>query len=225
MECTTVHNPTAMDSSRIQSIRSTKGSPVFQTAVVVVCAITVCRVLLDGYTSFVSVEPSRNSRRPVNLLPKCQYPGVIHSRTPTTHATHTYTPRSNQTEIYVVSLQGVPGADAQNAGRLDQFRQDWDGMCGHAVPIKFCPGTLNKAGENTGHGLTRAFLRCFEQAYLDGARNPVFLEDDARLYHADFCNGRDWSDVPVSNQCTPPPPPPRIGNNRNHKRQKKRARV
>ncbi len=100
--------------------------------------------------------------------------------------------------FYVVSLQGVNGAHDSNAGRLDKFRADWLSVCtsyGFPSPrFQHCPGVLSPIH---GHGLTQAFVTCFEHA-LDGqAETIIIFEDDARLFRDDassntmseaFCN-------------------------------------
>lgn len=81
--------------------------------------------------------------------------------------------------MYVVSLQGVLGADKRNAGRLDRFRQDWAKTCGATTEftLKVCPGVVDP---EPGSGAMRSFIICFEQALHDGAHNPVFFQDGAR---------------------------------------------
>ena len=97
------------------------------------------------------------------------------------------------TIMYVVSLQDVPGADRQNDGRLDQFRQDWAETCGKPLEFRVCPGEIDK---RRGFGLTKTYVKCFQKALNDGALHPAFFEDDARLFDAGFCDGGDWSDAP-----------------------------
>lgn len=99
----------------------------------------------------------------------------------------------NKTNLYVISLQDVPGADPHNAGRLVEFQRDWAALCGPEFTFQFCPGVLN---ERRGFGVTQSFVDCFERAISDGAANPIFFEDDARLFNADFCRGVDWTDLP-----------------------------
>ena len=115
--------------------------------------------------------------------------------------------------MYVMTLQGVDGADETNVGRYDQFQRHWSILCNqqqkHQNPeqIHFqkCPGTLNPKKSPAGWGLSVAFLNCFRWALkhhkqwhidhnpanvsgLEDDRIPfVFLEDDARLYNPNFC--------------------------------------
>ncbi|GMI07514.1 hypothetical protein TrLO_g8236 [Triparma laevis f. longispina] len=100
----------------------------------------------------------------------------------------------NKTNLYVISLQDVPGADPHNAGRRDQFQRDWAALCGAEFTFEVCPGVLDK---RRGFGITQSFVNCFERAISDGAANPIFFEDDARLFNADFCRGVDWTDLPM----------------------------
>ena len=99
----------------------------------------------------------------------------------------------NKTNLYVISLQDVPGADPHNADRRDQFQRDWAALCGPEFTFQDCPGILD---ERRGFGITRSFVKCFERAISDGAANPIFLEDDARLFNSDFCRGVDWTGLP-----------------------------
>ncbi|GMI05948.1 hypothetical protein TrLO_g5629 [Triparma laevis f. longispina] len=99
----------------------------------------------------------------------------------------------NKTNLYVISLQDVPGADPHNADRLVEFQRDWAALCGLEFTFQFCPGVLDK---RRGFGITQSFVDCFERAISDGASNPIFFEDDARLFNADFCRGVDWTDLP-----------------------------
>jgi hypothetical protein len=86
---------------------------------------------------------------------------------------------------YVVSLQGVTGANANNDGRLDNFSQAWREMCGSRIQFRVCPGVVD---QRRGYGLTRSYVECFEQAMKDGQDYAVFLEDDARLKTSQFCD-------------------------------------
>ena len=99
----------------------------------------------------------------------------------------------NNSNLYVISLQDVPGADSHNAERLVTFQREWAKLCGPEFTFQFCPGVLD---ERRGFGLTRSYVDCFERAISDGAANPVFLEDDARLFNANFCQGMDWAHLP-----------------------------
>ena len=88
----------------------------------------------------------------------------------------------------VVSLDGVPGADKENSGRLDEFRDNWTGVCGELewnVEFNVCQGGLSKV---TGVGLTRAFSTCLQQAYDSGADAIFVYEDDAVPFVAELCD-------------------------------------
>ena len=60
---------------------------------------------------------------------------------------------------YVVSLDGVDGADAHNAGRLSEFKAEWSEKCGGKLPmeLEWCPGQSDK---RRGFGLTIALVEC-----------------------------------------------------------------
>ena len=87
--------------------------------------------------------------------------------------------------VYVVSLQGVPGASLMNAGRLDAFYGHWHSMCGDQVQFTLCPGIVD---ERRGYGITQAFIECFDRAMEDGQAMAIFMEDDAVPFEPDFCN-------------------------------------
>ena len=81
--------------------------------------------------------------------------------------------------VYVVSLQGVPGANAANEGRFDAFVAHWKRECGDSIQIKLCPGNLDP---RRGYGLTLTYVQCIGKAIADGVVAATFLEDDARLF-------------------------------------------
>ena len=87
-----------------------------------------------------------------------------------------------RTSFYVISLQGVPGAHPNNAGRLDLFRKHFSDVCGQAVQIEVCPGVLDG---RRGYGITRAFVDCLAHAQRRGSDLSFFFEDDARLFSED----------------------------------------
>mmetsp|Transcript_46291 Transcript_46291/g.112177 ORF Transcript_46291/g.112177 Transcript_46291/m.112177 type:complete len:740 (-) Transcript_46291:397-2616(-) len=80
--------------------------------------------------------------------------------------------------MYVLTLQGVEGADDSNAKRYDNFKRHWSIVCNNTqqaienhqqyVPeeIHFhkCPGYLNPKGSLFGYGLSMAYKECFEWA-------------------------------------------------------------
>ena len=55
--------------------------------------------------------------------------------------------------IFVVSLQDVHGASAQNSARLDAFRDAWRADCGTQSTLRLCPGMTDS---RPGFGLTLA---------------------------------------------------------------------
>ena len=81
--------------------------------------------------------------------------------------------------VYVISLQGVPGADAGNEGRFDKFVAHWKHECGESIQIQLCPGILDP---RRGYGLTRTYVQCISKAIADRVVAATFLEDDARLF-------------------------------------------
>jgi hypothetical protein len=97
--------------------------------------------------------------------------------------------------VYVISLQGVTGADPRNEGRLDDFSQSWRERCGFSTQIRVCPGEVHP---RRGYGLTQTYVKCFQQAIHDGDDYSIFVEDDARLHTSEFCDSvyRDsiWSE-------------------------------
>lgn len=126
--------------------------------------------------------------------------------------------QSRQTIMYVVSLQGSPGASTHNSKRLNQFRVHWENMCGSQILFQHCPGVQNKhvhgwrnihsdlRKKAIGYGIAQAFVQCFEMSLKDNQDMAVFFEDDARLENARFCHAdfRDslWSAVPSDSLLT-----------------------
>lgn len=70
------------------------------------------------------------------------------------------------TRLYVVSLDGVAGADPRNEGRLKNMSADWGASCPND-PIDFvvCPGIQHPV---RGRGVTIAFTLCLDRAIKDG---------------------------------------------------------
>lgn len=107
-------------------------------------------------------------------------------------------PRDDDPTIgfYVISLQGVSASHDANSGRLDQFRADWDDMCGSNNKIDFqvCPGNVHPS---KGYGVTFSFIDCFERAIASNASMAYFFEDDARLFNTSlgFCRPEFHSDL------------------------------
>lgn len=90
--------------------------------------------------------------------------------------------------IFVVSLQGTPGANKRNQLRLDKFRDIVRDSCGGNAPeIIHCPGIDDN---RRGYGLTAAHLICFRKAIEMDQEVSFFFEDDARPFQDDvkkFC--------------------------------------
>lgn len=88
---------------------------------------------------------------------------------------------ASDSTIFVVSLQGVPGVDHRNNGRLDKFKEKWAAKCGPASlqGIHHCPGVHDP---RRGYGVTTSFLFCLERAKEMNLNVSIFLEDDARLF-------------------------------------------
>ncbi|CAJ1934557.1 unnamed protein product [Cylindrotheca closterium] len=131
--------------------------------------------------------------------------------------------------IYVVTLQGVKGADDSNIGRYDNFKRHWNILCHQDDQLQeqfhfhTCRGHLSPKGTPKGYGLSVAYLDCFRWAIqnhnkwhrennpnatgnngLDDDSIPfVFLEDDSRLYNSNFCHSsyrnRIWQSLPQTN--------------------------
>ena len=95
--------------------------------------------------------------------------------------------------IYVVTLQGVENAHHTNANRLDRFRMAWNSTCGTMPTVHICPGHLHSV---RGHGVTAAYVSCFDRAFDDGNEYPMFFEDDARLVNGRLCSGGEWDQLP-----------------------------
>ena len=125
-------------------------------------------------------------------------------RTMTSHHNETGDEPTTKTVMYVVSLQGTPGASSTNMKRLDQFRSRWQDACGEMesakVLFKHCPGIVNADAhgwknrhavlkkQGIGYGTTQAFIHCFELAMQDDQGMSVFFEDDAQLERPEFCS-------------------------------------
>jgi hypothetical protein len=95
-------------------------------------------------------------------------------------------PAPSKMHMYVVSLDGVPGAGPENAGRLAAFKQAWRAQCDDEVEFTWCPGVVDN---RRGYGLTNAFVGCIKRAIEDNAPRAYFFEDDARPMQRDFCSG------------------------------------
>jgi len=103
--------------------------------------------------------------------------------------------------MFVVSLQGVPGADHRNDGRLEKFRDNWAEKCGpiSLQKINHCPGVHDP---RRGYGLTTSCLFCLERAKEMNRNVSIFFEDDARLFErsTSFCDSgwrrKLWSHLP-----------------------------
>lgn len=107
---------------------------------------------------------------------------------------------STFSKMYVISLDGVEGADPRNKGRLKHFIDDWTNLCGGQLPMEmeWCPGYLDK---RRGFGVTKGLVHCTEKAIKDGVPIAYFFEDDARLFDAKFCHNDHrtalWENAPA----------------------------
>lgn len=114
----------------------------------------------------------------------------------TTYKFTNHTKNNPPLSIYVVSLQGVTGANPENKGRLDNFIQAFRERCGVQTQIRVCQGELD---HRRGYGLTRTYVKCLQQAIDDDDDYSIFLEDDARLKTSELCDSsyRDsiWSEA------------------------------
>ena len=100
---------------------------------------------------------------------------------------------SQNTKIYVVTLQGVSGAHIANIHRLDEFVKDWNRTCGYIPTMHICRGQLDN---RRGYGITKTLIACFDRAIEDSEMYPIFFEDDARLVNINLCTQPDWNDLP-----------------------------
>lgn len=111
--------------------------------------------------------------------------------------------------LYVITLQGVEGADNTNDHRLDDFRRHWSILCGaeiNNIQIRRCPGKLNPPNVHRGYSLSLAYIDCIDQAmeenHLSSEEPFIFLEDDARLFNSNFCHAsyrkRLYDSVPAN---------------------------
>jgi hypothetical protein len=79
--------------------------------------------------------------------------------------------------FYVATLQGVSGADASNAHRLDNFLAYFGSIC-PGIHFKVCPGTFDK---RPGYGIGKTWTKCITKALRDDVDVAYFFEDDARF--------------------------------------------
>ena len=100
--------------------------------------------------------------------------------------------------IFVVSLQGTPGSNERNKGRLDKFQKSIRDSCGDkALHIIHCPGVID---DRRGYGVTVAHMICFNRAIEMDQEVSFFFEDDARPFSDKVdifcdlvCGSRDFS--------------------------------
>jgi len=111
--------------------------------------------------------------------------------------------QKNTDAIFVISLQGTPGADERNEGRLELFKRKWAQSCGLAPQIHHCLGVTDA---RRGYGLTMAWRLCLEKAKSMDLETVVIFEDDARLFERAasliFCDAQKrqdliWSHLPA----------------------------
>lgn len=103
--------------------------------------------------------------------------------------------------IFVISLQGSPGAHKMNQGRLDSFIDEWAQSCGSTALIEHCPGVHDS---RRGFGLTKSWVSCLKRAQKRNFSVTIILEDDARLFQRQsslsFCDVKQrrrlWSNIP-----------------------------
>lgn len=110
-----------------------------------------------------------------------------------THRKHKSTLRTRQNivypedAIYVLTLQGVRGADIPNKHRLDDFISHLESLgCLDMYSINICPGVVNY-DLPTGYATTQAWANCLERIYADGVKRAYIFEDDARLLDRNSC--------------------------------------
>eukprot|EP00574_Skeletonema_japonicum_P012358 CAMPEP_0201719710 /NCGR_PEP_ID=MMETSP0593-20130828/4870_1 /ASSEMBLY_ACC=CAM_ASM_000672 /TAXON_ID=267983 /ORGANISM="Skeletonema japonicum, Strain CCMP2506" /LENGTH=406 /DNA_ID=CAMNT_0048210227 /DNA_START=308 /DNA_END=1528 /DNA_ORIENTATION=+ len=93
--------------------------------------------------------------------------------------------------IFVISLQGTPGAHESNQGRLDLFKEKWRMACGSSsdsTNIEHCPAAFDK---RRGYGVTLTWMLCLWRARQLDEEVVIFVEDDARLFEnstQEFCD-------------------------------------
>lgn len=96
---------------------------------------------------------------------------------------------SSQVGIYVLTLQGVAGADKHNEHRLDTFLAHIQSLgCFQDVHINICKG-IYKSDLQPGYGTTQAYIACLDHIREDGITEAHIFEDDVRFYDYESCLG------------------------------------
>jgi hypothetical protein len=86
---------------------------------------------------------------------------------------------SGTSRMYVLTLDGVPGAHSSNTGRFARMREAWAASCPNdSMVFDVCLGITHPI---RGHGVASAMKQCLDLAIRDGVDYAFFLEDDARL--------------------------------------------
>ena len=97
------------------------------------------------------------------------------------------TPSKPTDAIYVLTLQGVEGADEHNKHRLDEFMDHVNTLdCANGMNIKVCPG-IYKPHLQPGFGTTEAYIHCLDKIYKDGVQRAYIFEDDIRFFDRETC--------------------------------------
>ena len=91
--------------------------------------------------------------------------------------------------IYVLTLQGVAGADKHNEHRLDTFLAHIRSLgCFQDMHINICKG-IYKSDLQPGYGTTQAYIECLDHIRKDGIAEAHIFEDDVRFYDYESCVG------------------------------------
>ena len=97
------------------------------------------------------------------------------------------TPSKPTDAIYVLTLQGVEGADEHNKHRLDEFMNHINTLdCTNGMNINVCPG-IYKPHLQPGFGTTEAYIHCLDKIYKDGVQRAYIFEDDIRFFDRETC--------------------------------------
>ena len=89
-------------------------------------------------------------------------------------------------QFFVVTSDGGPEGLSGSRGKLADFFDDFNRVCGVLPHFHICPGARRKG---RGCGATVAHMRCVAAAAKGRAKTTCTLEDDARLTpHAAFCD-------------------------------------
>jgi len=92
--------------------------------------------------------------------------------------------------VYVLSLQGVAGADQHNDHRLDTLLDHFRSLsCVDVETVRVCPGVVRT---RLGHGATEGYIKCLEKIQADGVQHAYVFEDDIRFVNRISCLGM-WS--------------------------------